>query len=63
MWSYELAFLAANFTHVVDWLTLHHGALDVFVCPSIRTPATSCAIIVTARCVSATRTRSTGLIG
>jgi hypothetical protein len=47
MWSYELAFLAANFTHVVDWLTLHHGALDVFVCPSIRTPATSCAVIVT----------------
>jgi DOPA 4,5-dioxygenase len=34
MWSYQLAFAAANFSHVVGWLALNHGALDVFVHPN-----------------------------
>jgi aromatic ring-cleaving dioxygenase len=34
MWSYQLAFPAANFAHVVGWLALNHGALDVFVHPN-----------------------------
>lgn len=34
MWSYQLAFPAANFAGVVGWLTLNHGALDVFVHPN-----------------------------
>ncbi len=34
MWSYQLAFPAANFAHVVGWLALSHGALDVFVHPN-----------------------------
>ena len=34
MWSYQLAFPAANFPHVVGWLALNHGALDVFVHPN-----------------------------
>ena len=34
MWSYQLAFAAANFSQVVGWLTLNHGALDVFVHPN-----------------------------
>ena len=33
MWSYQLASPAANFSHVVGWLALNHGALDVFVHP------------------------------
>ena len=34
MWSYQLAFPAANFAHIVGWLALNHGALDVFVHPN-----------------------------
>ena len=34
MWSYQLAFSPANFSHVVGWLALNHGALDVFVHPN-----------------------------
>ena len=33
MWSYQLALPAAQFAHVVGWLALNHGALDVFVHP------------------------------
>ena len=34
MWSFQLAMPAAEFAHVVGWLALHHGALDVFVHPN-----------------------------
>jgi aromatic ring-cleaving dioxygenase len=34
MWSYQLAIPAADFAHVVGWLALNHGALDVFVHPN-----------------------------
>ena len=34
MWSYQLAFPAARFSHVVGWLALNHAALDVFVHPN-----------------------------
>ncbi|PXW23852.1 DOPA 4,5-dioxygenase family protein [Paraburkholderia caballeronis] len=34
MWSYQLAFEPAEFTTIVAWLALHHGALDVFVHPN-----------------------------
>jgi aromatic ring-cleaving dioxygenase len=34
MWSYQLAFAPADFAHVVGWLALNHGALDVFVHPN-----------------------------
>ena len=34
MWSYQPAIPAANFAQVVGWLTLNHGALDVFVHPN-----------------------------
>lgn len=34
MWSYQLAVAAADFAHVVGWLTLNHGALDVFIHPN-----------------------------
>ena len=34
MWSYQLAFPATHFAHVVGWLALNHGALDVFVHPN-----------------------------
>ena len=34
MWSYQLAIPAQNFAHVVGWLALNHGALDVFVHPN-----------------------------
>jgi len=34
MWSYQLAFSTASFAHVVSWLALNHGALDVFVHPN-----------------------------
>ena len=33
-WSYQLAFPAAVFAHVVGWLALNHGALDVFIHPN-----------------------------
>ena len=34
MWSYQLAFPAAEFSGIVAWLTLNHGALDVFIHPN-----------------------------
>ena len=34
MWSYQLAFPAQDFSHVVGWLTLNHGALDVLLHPN-----------------------------
>jgi aromatic ring-cleaving dioxygenase len=34
MWSYQLAFDAPHFTEIVSWLTLNHGALDVFMHPN-----------------------------
>ncbi|MEP7098944.1 MAG: DOPA 4,5-dioxygenase family protein [Burkholderiales bacterium] len=34
MWSYQLAFCPANFAHVIGWLALNHGTLDVFVHPN-----------------------------
>ena len=38
MWSYQLAIPAANFAHVIGWLALNHGALDVFVHPNTGDP-------------------------
>lgn len=32
--SYQLAFGPGEFSHVVGWLALNHGALDVFVHPN-----------------------------
>lgn len=34
MWSYQLGFAHAQFAEVIGWLTLNHGALDVFVHPN-----------------------------
>jgi aromatic ring-cleaving dioxygenase len=34
MWSYQLAVPPEHFTHVVGWLALNHGVLDVFVHPN-----------------------------
>lgn len=34
MWSYQLAFPAAHLAHVLSWLALNHGALDLFVHPN-----------------------------
>ena len=34
IWSYQLAFVPAQFAAVVGWLTLNRGALDVFVHPN-----------------------------
>ena len=34
MWSYQLAFPPAGFAHVVGWLALNHGPLDVFIHPN-----------------------------
>ena len=34
LWSYQLAFAPAAFLHVVSWLALNHGALDVLVHPN-----------------------------
>lgn len=33
MGSYQLAFAPDRFAHVVSWLALNHGTLDVFVHP------------------------------
>ena len=33
-WSYQIAFAPAEFSDVVGWLALNHGALDVFVHPN-----------------------------
>lgn len=34
MWSYQMAFDAAQFAQVASWLALNHGALDVFMHPN-----------------------------
>src|ERR1700750_1124007 len=34
MWSYQLSILPAQFSDVMGWLALNHGALDVFVHPN-----------------------------
>ena len=34
MWSYQLSVAADDFSHVVGWLALNHGALDVFIHPN-----------------------------
>jgi len=34
MWSYQLAFGPADLSHVLGWLALNHGTLDVFVHPN-----------------------------
>ena len=34
MWSYQLAFASPHFAHIVGWLTLNHGGLDVFIHPN-----------------------------
>lgn len=34
MGSYQIGFAPAQFAHVVGWLTLNRGALDVFVHPN-----------------------------
>ena len=33
-WSYQIAFAPAQFSDIVGWLALNHGALDVFVHPN-----------------------------
>ncbi|MDR7096132.1 DOPA 4,5-dioxygenase family protein [Hydrogenophaga laconesensis] len=33
-WTYQLAFDADQFAYVVGWLSLNHGALDVFIHPN-----------------------------
>ena len=33
-WSYQIGFAPAQFSDVVGWLALNHGALDVFVHPN-----------------------------
>jgi aromatic ring-cleaving dioxygenase len=33
-WSYQLAFEREQFAGIVEWLTLNHGALDVFLHPN-----------------------------
>lgn len=33
-WTYQVAFDAAEFAHVVGWLSLNHGALDVLIHPN-----------------------------
>jgi DOPA 4,5-dioxygenase len=34
MWSYQLAVAPADFPSVLSWLSLNHGALDVFMHPN-----------------------------
>lgn len=33
-WSYQIAFQPTQFSLLVTWLTLNHGALDIFVHPN-----------------------------
>ena len=33
-WSFQIAFAPTEFSDVVGWLALNHGALDVFVHPN-----------------------------
>ena len=34
LWSYQMTFDRANFAAIFEWLTLNHGALDVFLHPN-----------------------------
>jgi aromatic ring-cleaving dioxygenase len=34
LWSYQIAFGREQFAGIVAWLTLNHGALDVFMHPN-----------------------------
>ena len=34
LWSYQIAFTPGHFAEIATWLTLHHGALDVFMHPN-----------------------------
>jgi aromatic ring-cleaving dioxygenase len=34
MWSYQLGITPPQFADVVGWLTLNHGALDIFLHPN-----------------------------
>lgn len=34
MWSYQLGVATVDFSHVVGWLALNHGSLDVFIHPN-----------------------------
>jgi aromatic ring-cleaving dioxygenase len=34
MWSYQLGVSTADFPHVIGWLSLNHGSLDVFIHPN-----------------------------
>jgi aromatic ring-cleaving dioxygenase len=34
LWSYQLEFDRPHFAEIVEWLTLNHGALDVFLHPN-----------------------------
>jgi aromatic ring-cleaving dioxygenase len=36
--SYQIAFVPAQFSEVVPWLTLNHGVLDVFLHPNTGDP-------------------------
>ena len=33
-WTYQVAFDASEFAHVVGWLSLNHGTLDVLIHPN-----------------------------
>jgi len=37
-WSYQVAFAPGEFSDVLGWLALNHGALDVFVHPNTGDP-------------------------
>ncbi|MGF6721727.1 aromatic ring-cleaving dioxygenase [Paraburkholderia sp. GAS41] len=34
LWSYQLEFERSHFAEIVEWLTLNHGDLDVFLHPN-----------------------------
>jgi DOPA 4,5-dioxygenase len=38
MWSYQLGIAPQRFAEVIGWLSLNHGALDVFVHPNTGDP-------------------------